>query len=163
MQGIYKVTNKINGNCYIGQSVDISKRWQEHIRWFKNKNRPEYEYPLYRAIRKYGVENFLFEVIEVVKVAEQLTATEVYWYNKLKPEYNQIIPSDTPLVEINEKRKRKVLKIDPDTNVVIQEYNSLREAAREHSVGHKSISDTCKGFQKQAAGYYWKYKPGGVN
>ena len=30
MQGIYKITNKINGHCYIGSSVDIKKRWRAH-------------------------------------------------------------------------------------------------------------------------------------
>ena len=160
MQGIYKITNKVNGKCYIGQSVDIAKRWREHTGWSFNKKRPEYEYPLYRAIRKYGIESFLFEIIEDVKVSDQLTPREIYWYHLYKPEYNQILPQESPLKNINDKRKRKVLQIDLDTKVLIREYESVRDAAREVSVGHKSISDTCKGFQKQAAGYLWKYKPG---
>ena len=160
MQGIYKITNKINNNCYVGQSVDITKRWKEHIRWSNSLDRPEYEYPLYRALRKYGTESFMFEVLEFVDCKDDLTPREVHWYRLLKPEYNQVLPQDTPLKEINDKRKRKVLQIDPDTRVLVCEYESVREAAREHGIGHKSISDTCKGYQKQAAGYLWKYKPG---
>ena len=30
MQGIYKITNKINQKCYIGKSKDIIKRWNYH-------------------------------------------------------------------------------------------------------------------------------------
>lgn len=30
--GIYKITNKINGHCYIGKSIDLKERLQEHFR-----------------------------------------------------------------------------------------------------------------------------------
>ena len=30
MIGIYKITNNINNNCYIGQSIHIEERWKEH-------------------------------------------------------------------------------------------------------------------------------------
>lgn len=61
MVGIYKITNKINGKVYIGQSVDIDKRKREHL---NNYKRDEIKhYILYRAINKYGVNNFEFEVI----------------------------------------------------------------------------------------------------
>jgi group I intron endonuclease len=104
MQGIYKITNKINGKCYIGQSVDIAKRWREHSVWAFNPKRPEYEYPLYRAIRKYGIESFAFEIIEQVKVRDQLTPKEVYCF--LKPDYNQVLPTESPINDINKKRKK---------------------------------------------------------
>ena len=51
MTGIYKITNKITGDCYIGQSIDIEKRWKEHINSSKNKNSSEYQKILYRAFR----------------------------------------------------------------------------------------------------------------
>lgn len=60
--GIYKITNKINNKVYIGQSKNISRRWREHKRHYKNKNNSSV---LYKAIRKYGLENFLFEIIEL--------------------------------------------------------------------------------------------------
>jgi group I intron endonuclease len=158
MQGIYKITNKLNGNCYIGQSVDIAKRWREHIGWSSNKKRPEYEYPIYRALRKYGSENFTFEIIEEVKSREDLTAREVYWYNKLKPEYNQILPTESALIAINEKRKKPVEKINRMTNKVEAEYESVREAARQHGVNHTNISDVCNGKQKSLHGFSWRFK-----
>ena len=60
MIGIYKITNKINGHAYIGQSIDIITRWNHH-RNFANKNS---QYPLYLAFIKYGIDNFSFEVLE---------------------------------------------------------------------------------------------------
>ena len=35
MVGIYKITNKLNGKVYIGQSNDIERRWAEHKRKYK--------------------------------------------------------------------------------------------------------------------------------
>ena len=29
--GIYKIQNKYNGKCYIGRSINILGRWQQHI------------------------------------------------------------------------------------------------------------------------------------
>ena len=59
--GVYKITNTLTNSCYIGQAVDIVKRWGDHckaaiVEGTKNK--------LYNAIREYGLENFTFEVLE---------------------------------------------------------------------------------------------------
>ena len=37
MIGIYKIENKVNGKVYIGQSIDIEKRWKEHISCLNNR------------------------------------------------------------------------------------------------------------------------------
>lgn len=76
-QGIYKITNKINNKCYIGKSSNIEERWKYHI---KNKNSlKEYNKPLYKAFRKYGVENFSFEIIEEIDNYKKLNEREKYW------------------------------------------------------------------------------------
>lgn len=56
--GIYKITNKVNGKIYIGQSIHIYQRWNEHKRKFKKGN----SY-LYKAIRCYEIDNFAFEIV----------------------------------------------------------------------------------------------------
>lgn len=56
ISGIYKIENLINHKVYIGQSVNIYKRWREH------KCR-EYNVHLKRAFEKYGIENFSFEIL----------------------------------------------------------------------------------------------------
>ena len=63
MCGIYKITNTINGKAYVGQATNISVRLKNHRSDAFNPNKPGYDYPLYRAIRKYGLENFRFEII----------------------------------------------------------------------------------------------------
>jgi group I intron endonuclease len=82
MTGIYKITNKINGKFYIGQSVDIERRFMEH----KTPHGTITSIKL--AMRKYGKENFLFEVIEECS-EEDLDEREMYWIATLKPQYNR--------------------------------------------------------------------------
>ena len=56
---IYKITNRINGKVYIGQSVDYEKRFHGH----KTSAERGDEAYLYNAMRKYGVDNFDCELI----------------------------------------------------------------------------------------------------
>lgn len=62
--GIYKITNLKNNKVYIGQSRNISQRWKRHVSDSKNSSKPGYDYPLYRAFRKEGIENFEFTILE---------------------------------------------------------------------------------------------------
>lgn len=88
MIGIYKITNKVNGKVYIGQSVNIANRWKQHRKTPYNPNDKSYDLPLYRAIRKYSLDNFSFEVIEECTI-EELDSKEIYWikyYNSTNTE-----------------------------------------------------------------------------
>ena len=78
MVGIYKITNKINGKCYIGKSVDIHNRWIRHrSRAFQEKDR-QYNCYLYRSMRKYGLDSFLFEVVEECTL-DDLNEKEIFY------------------------------------------------------------------------------------
>lgn len=75
MQGIYKITNKINNYCYVGSSKNIQKRWREHraksVRKH-NDNKYVYNNHLSCALRKYGKENFKYEILEIVEDENKL-------------------------------------------------------------------------------------------
>ena len=80
---IYKITNDKNNKMYIGKTKHINPedRWREHLRDYKKE---QYEHrPLYRAMNKYGIEHFHFEVIEETKTEEESCEREQYWINKL--------------------------------------------------------------------------------
>ena len=78
--GIYKITNTINSKVYIGQSIDIHRRWkEERINAFSARSN-EYQTLKSKAFRKYGLENFLFEVIEECPPS-MLNEREKYWIN----------------------------------------------------------------------------------
>ena len=78
MIGIYKYTNLINGKVYIGQSDNINQRRKAHRNSPFNPNSSTYNCVFYRAIRKYGLENFKFEIIEECS-KDKLNERERYW------------------------------------------------------------------------------------
>lgn len=87
MIGIYKITNKITGMVYIGQSVEVEERLLEHQNIPYRKNRPTYNYPLYIDIRKYGLNNFSFEIIKECE-KEELNYYEQLYIKKYDSYYN---------------------------------------------------------------------------
>lgn len=97
MIGIYKITNLINHKVYIGQSVNIEQRWKNHKTRAYYEDCEEYNRPLYRAMRKYGIRNFNFEMIE--ECAPQfLNEREQYWikyYNSFEDGYNLTVGGDS--------------------------------------------------------------------
>ena len=87
ISAVYKITNKITGDFYIGSSKDIKSRWRNHKKpsaWNKQPNNP-----MYIDMRKYGVEKFDFEVIEEVEEGS-LKEAEQQFIETLKPTYNSI-------------------------------------------------------------------------
>ena len=80
--GIYKIENLINGKVYIGQSTDIFYRIMNHKSETFNPNSKTYDSPIHRAIRKYGVENFTFEIIDFCLNKKELDEEEIYWIQK---------------------------------------------------------------------------------
>ena len=61
--GIYKITNQLTDECYIGQSVDCYKRWNDHVKCGLGIDMPPGN-KLYKAMEEYGVENFTFELLQ---------------------------------------------------------------------------------------------------
>ena len=89
MIGIYKIKNKINGKVYIGLSTNIEKRWNKHKNEPFNLSSAQYNCLLYKAIRKYGLDNFEFSIIEECS-KEMLPKREKYWIKY----YNSFIGFD---------------------------------------------------------------------
>lgn len=91
--GIYQILNLVNNKSYIGQSLYIERRWQSHRQTSTNSNSAQYEYPLYRAMRKYGIESFAFKILEQCS-PERLNEREQFYmdlYGSITPNgYNQV-------------------------------------------------------------------------
>ena len=81
--GIYKITNTITGDFYIGSSKNIKKRWNIHKTPYTIKKHPNVK--LYKAMTQYGRDNFTIEVIEKT---DNLREREQYYIEQLKPVYN---------------------------------------------------------------------------
>ena len=58
MIGIYKITNISNNKCYIGQSVNIERRWMQHKETMNNPYIDAYNRELYNDMRVFGLDNF---------------------------------------------------------------------------------------------------------
>ena len=126
--GIYKIVNSINGHIYVGCSLDIDRRWREHI-----KNAGKCSCVLIsRALKKYGVGNFQLEVLELCR-EESLSDREVFWIRTLQPEYNLTSGGDRRYslsigsrLKISAAAKRQWSRVSPE---VKRELAIIRRAA----------------------------------
>jgi group I intron endonuclease len=77
---IYKFTHAESGRCYIGQTIQLPvKRKWEHICDTRDS---EKTYHFHNALKKYGVESFIFEVIDSASSLEELNRLEEFYINK---------------------------------------------------------------------------------
>lgn len=76
MIGIYAITNKVNSKIYIGQSIDVDRRWNDHIKELNNGEHVN-NY-LQNAWTKYGQDNFEFGILEEI-FEKELNEREEYW------------------------------------------------------------------------------------
>ena len=94
---IYKITCKETQKIYIGQTnVTIQERWKNHCKTAFLPSHGDYNFAFHRAIRKYGVENFIIEQIEECS-AEKLAEREKFWilfYNSYNEGYNSTLGGD---------------------------------------------------------------------
>lgn len=83
---IYKITNTITTDFYIGKTEQsIENRWSAHK---YNTIKTNSQTHLYRAMRKYGLDNFVIETIDTAPNKIQLNEKEIFWISELKPKYN---------------------------------------------------------------------------
>lgn len=112
--GIYYFKNCLNNKYYIGQAINIRKRLSSHI---SNCNNARYDNPLYRAIHKYGYENFEFGILQRVEKEELFLKSILdFWeryyvvlYNSYAPNgYNQTLGGDAGVLglKMTEEQKR---------------------------------------------------------
>ena len=151
MIGIYKITNKINGHSYIGQSVHIEKRMREHklkYNWEREKNKT-----LYQAFQKYGIENFSFEIIEECE-ANILNIREQFWiahYNTYNNGYNMTCGGETNHGD-NHPRHRLTKE---DVIVIRTRYNNRERKNVVYEDYKERIGES--GFGKIWKGETWKH------
>lgn len=157
MIGIYKIENLVNGKIYIGQSCNLTARIAEHklSSRYNNPNKAEYNYPLSRALRKYGLKNFSFKIIEYCELSE-LDEKEKYWinyYDSYKNGYNGTLGGKTG----PNYKEFPVYQYDLFGNF-INEYSNIYEAAYKNNIfiGHLRNVLKEKPRHKTAKHYQWK-------
>ncbi len=139
---IYKTTNLINGKYYIGKD---------------EKNNPEYLGSgkiLKFAIKKYGIENFKKEILEICKTRDELNEREVFWINSLSATtlgYNITDGGTGGRTKFN-----RIYQFDK-SGVLIKEWGSAAEINRVLKFDQSSILKACKGKLLSVNGFIWSY------
>jgi len=174
---VYSVTNKINGKIYIGQSIDVERRWSQHKYGKGNLI-------LKNAIKKYGIDNFEFTILEKVDIdnkskndiIELLTIIEQKWFDLKKPYLKEngyniqktSKPNLTPNKDYNFGQKISKIKIDNNhtgkplnqynlNGDLIKEWKSAAEIERVLGFNAENISACCLGKSKTSNGFIWKF------
>jgi len=112
MKGIYKITNLINNKVYIGKSeVSIEQRWEAELKYGLNEH-------FNRSVKKYGIENFKFEIIiETEENINELEKKFIKEYKSYDPNfgYNKTFGGDgvIPTEEIRKKKSDSMKKYIP--------------------------------------------------
>lgn len=140
---IYKITCLVNNKVYIGQtSESLKTRFKRHMGY----QRREHDTKFYRAVNKYGVENFVIEQIDSATTQEELDEKEVYWihyYDACKKGYNT---------------KDSKGRCGGDTLSNHQNKKAISEKLRLSKIGDKNPMRKYGGLKGERNGMYGRHK-----
>lgn len=131
---IYKYTNLINNKVYIGQTDRPAQRKAEHI--YSSKNRYKNS-AFHSAIKKYGIENFSYEVIENIVsdsneyLINKLNEREKFWIKEYKSQDREFGYNITEGGDKRGKRCKKIYMYDKQGNI-IKIFNSYHDVVNEY-------------------------------
>lgn len=157
MIGIYKITNP-KGKVYIGQSIDIERRWYRHKHDYINDNRNTH---LYNSFKKYGIDEHTFEVIEECD-EKDLNKRERYYqekYNAIEEGLNSIYTktshfsgrlSEKSKEKIRKSRRKNPTKLTEEGRRKIIETHKGKPKTKEHN---KKVSEAKKGIATRGTGW----------
>lgn len=142
---IYKITNILNNKVYIGQTHirNPIKRWVDH---FNDAYVNQHDYFLYRAMRKNGIENFIFQIIEKNIPIDKLNEREIFFiqlFQSNNKEFGYNLTRGGQLSHSSKYNLNQVLKVISD----IKQYpnKSLSQIAKENHMNRECVSDINNG------------------
>lgn len=134
--GIYKITNTITNDFYIGSAVKLSRRIYRHRSELKNNKHSNII--LQRAVNKYEINNFIVECLEFCE-KENLLIREQYFVDTLHPKYNirtECVHSNLGL-QTSDETKEKISKANSgkarseECKAILREVNLGKNASDE--------------------------------
>ena len=137
ISGVYKITNTVTNDFYIGSSKNVKQRWAVHkcqSKWNECPNNP-----MYLDMQEYGKDKFVFEVLEVVE-PEELKVAEQQFIEKLKPTYNRCNAKGLNVERRKETHKKASRKY---------EKSEKRKKARKEYLKEYHKTDKYKEYQKE--------------
>ena len=155
--GVYKLTNTINGKFYIGSTVDFYTRWYTH-------RKPSVDSVMSRAIRKHGVDNFIFEVVEYTDIDSLLEREQYYLDTLAKYAHNgdgynvSLIATSGFGYKWSQEQKHargiSVEQYDFDGKY-IKTYQSLADVETELGINHSKLSECINGIRRSTGNFQW--------
>lgn len=112
--GIYCIKNKLNSKLYIGKTKNLYRRKYQHFGELNNNKHKNSH--LQNAVNKYGISNFIFEVIEICDL-ESLSIREYYWINFYET-YNRNKGYNIEMLDENGKSIRSYESIEKMRNTI---------------------------------------------
>lgn len=152
MHYIYKVTNKQNGKIYIGQTNNLERRKKQHL----YDNRTNHQ-AFKRAINKYGIDCFKWEIIDECLDKCEINEKEKYYINY----YNSKIPNGYNIASGGEGGSNWNLQPIVMLNLsgeFIKKYNYITQCEIETGLNHSTISACCKGKHLRYKDYIFMYE-----
>ena len=117
-KALYKITNLINGKAYIGQSINPQHRFIAHISRSINDSDNS---PIHSAIKKYGKENFKFDIIEWSDNYNEREKELIIEHNTLSPNgYNVASGGEEPPHKYGKDHHKSIIS-DSQVDIVIKE------------------------------------------
>ena len=146
-KALYKITNKINGKIYIGQTIHPDKRWWEHC------NRASTgldNYPIHCAIKKYGKENFDFEVLEWSENYDNRERELIIEFNSLCPNGYNVTSGGPAPVMYGEEHPNNTISQEKVYKIIADLQNGYvltdREIAKKYNTTDKIVADINHGY-----------------
>lgn len=152
---IYKITNKINKKCYIGQTTrSVEVRWFEHVKYHMTQR--SHCRKLTNALKKYGLENFTVETIDTAISINELNDKEVYWvihYNSIENGYNLVAGGDNRLISNETRQKISKAGMGRRQSLeTIEKISSAQRGSKNHNFGKKASRETREKMSKTRKG-----------
>ena len=156
MNGIYKFENLKNHKCYIGQSSNLEERYKKHYRNISDESHQEI---LYKAFRKYGWENFSYEILESfeeysLELLNNLEKKYIEQYNTLVPNGYNMIPGGSNGADLA--KGLIVVQFTLDGKYV-KTFDSAKQASEKLGINHSNICACCRDERNFAGEYQWRY------
>lgn len=149
MRGIYLIENIENNKKYIGQAQDIKRRWNQHKTYYLQESHFATCPKLYAAFRKYGIDKFIFSVIEDCSDKEiDLTEREEYYirlYDTVEKGYNSVYPTQVMRGEDNPNSKLSLTQVQEIKQLLKNTKLSQQEIAKKYNLSFSTVYRINKG------------------
>lgn len=149
---IYCYTNRVNGKKYIGQTIEPITRHLSHVKHSRYQYK-ELRLPFHKALAKYGVENFKYEILDFVtaETYEELKLllnafeiVQIYKNDAHTKGYNATIGGEGVGVGKSHPNAKQILEYNLETKELTNTYGSLVDAGRAHRVSDGVIRNLVK-------------------